>query len=105
MATCRQCKEPTSILLKGIFTGLCPRCRARVIPVNLGCGTLIVIALIVFVFSRGNEDVELEISRLGSVVQELKRAVDSQTIEIQNLHSKIDKLTASPENIADKSEH
>ena len=102
MATCRQCNEPTSILLKGIFTGLCPRCRARVIPVNLGCGTLIIIAFIVFVFSRSNDDVEFEISRLGSVVQELKKTVDSQTSEIQKLHSKIDKLTASPENIAEK---
>jgi len=102
MATCRQCNEPTSILLKGIFTGLCPRCRARVIPVNLGCGTLIVIAFIVFVFSRSNDDVEFEISRLGSVVQELKKAVDSQTSEIQKLHFKIDKLTASPENVAEK---
>jgi Sec-independent protein translocase protein TatA len=98
MATCRRCGQSTFLLRKDIFTGLCPRCRGRgrvppVTPVRLGCGTLIIVAIIVAIFSQvGNEDLESEISSLQLLVQELKQAVDSQTNEIQELHSKIDKL-------------
>jgi len=96
MATCRQCDQPTSMWKKDVFTGLCPRCRAGVTPIKLGCGTLIIIAIIVAVFSQiGNEDLESDISSLQTVVQELKQAVDSQTKEIQQLHFKIDKLNES----------
>lgn len=94
MATCSQCGQPVSTLEKDIFTGKCPRCRGGVTPVKLGCGTLIIIAIIVSIVSQaGIEDLESDISSLRSVVQELKQAVDSQTKEIQELHSKIDKLT------------
>ena len=73
---------------------MCPRCRAGVAPVRLGCGTLIIIALIVAAFSQvDNEDLESDILGLGLIVQELKQAVDFQINEIQELHSKIDKLT------------
>ena len=93
MAVCSQCGQPTPIWQKDIFTGICPRCRTGVTPVNLGCGTLIIIAIIVAIFSQaGNRDLVPEISSLRSVVQELKQAVDSQTNEIQELRSKIDEL-------------
>jgi Sec-independent protein translocase protein TatA len=105
MATCHQCGQPTSIWQKDIFTGMCPRCRAGVTPVKLGCGTLIIIAIVVAVASQaGNEDLESDLSSLGSVVQELKQAVDSQTNEIQELHSKIDKLTELQQNRAEKAD-
>ena len=59
--------------------------------VQLGCGTLILIALIVLLFSSGNrgsiEKLENEIRGLRSQVEELKSAVDKQTQEIQNLRS------------------
>jgi hypothetical protein len=96
MATCRQCGQPTSIWKKDVSTGLCPRCHAGVTPINLGCGTLIIIAIIVAVFSQaGNEDLESDISSLQTVVQKLKQAVESQTKVIQQLHFKIDKLNES----------
>ncbi len=93
MATCGQCGQPVSRWQRDLFTGLCPRCRTGVTPVNLGCGTLIIIAIIVAVFSQdAGRNLKPEISDLQSVVQELKEAVDSQTIEIQELRSKIDEL-------------
>ncbi len=105
MATCRQCGQPTSIWEKDIFTGLCPRCRAGISPVKLGCGTLIIIAVIVYVFSQaGTEDLQSEISSLRSVVHELKLAVDSQTNEIQELHSKVDKLKESQQESGEKAD-
>ena len=78
MTTCRQCGQPTSMWVKDVFTGLCPRCHAGVTPAKLGCGTLIIIAIIVAVFTQtGKEDLESELSSLHSLVQELKQAVDS----------------------------
>ena len=105
METCPKCGQPTSIREKDVFTGLCPRCRAGVTPVKLGCGTLIIMAIIVAVFSQaGNEDLESEISSLRSIVQELKQAVHAQTNEIQELHSKIDKFNESQQESGEKAD-
>ena len=61
--------------------------------VSLGCGTLLLIALIVMFFSgRGTGDLERRISRLQSSVRELKTTIDGQTHEIRQLQQKIDKL-------------
>lgn len=93
MATCTKCGQPTSILRKDIFSGICPACSRGITPVNLGCSTLILIAVIVAVFSRvGREDLESEVSRLRSTVQELKEGIDSQTNEIKQLRAAIEKL-------------
>lgn len=95
MATCPKCGQATSILQKDIFSGLCPQCRRGVTPVSLGCGTLILIAIIVAIFSRaGTQDLELEVSNLRSTVHEVKDAIDSQTNEIKQLRSTIEKLDA-----------
>ena len=104
MATCRQCGQPTSIWRKDLFTGLCPRCRGGPTPVSLGWQTLIIIGIIVAVFSSGNEDLESEISSLRKLVHLLKEAVDSQTNEIQELHSKIDKLNESQQESGEKAD-
>ena len=69
MMTCGQCGQPTSIWQKDVFTGMCPRCLAGVAPVRLGCGTLIIIAIIVAAFSQvDNEDLESEILGIGLIV-------------------------------------
>jgi hypothetical protein len=56
---------------------------------TLGCGTLILIALIVMFFSRpGISDLEKEVRSLRSEVSELKRTIESQTNEIKRLQDK-----------------
>ena len=58
---------------------------------TLGCGTLILIALIVLFFSRpGMEDLERDVRSLKSEIAELKKAVESQTTEIKRLHQKLE---------------
>ena len=57
--------------------------------VQLGCGTLIVIALIVMFFSRTNtDDLENEIRGLRSEVVEIKKLIEVQTGEIRQLREK-----------------
>jgi type II secretory pathway component PulM len=54
--------------------------------VSLGCGTLILIAIIVMIFSSSNDqDIERELKQLKSEVQLLKSAVEAQTTELQKL--------------------
>ena len=60
---------------------------------TLGCGTLILIALIVLFFSRpGITDLEHDVRALRSEVADLKKAVDSQTQEMKRLHEKLNQL-------------
>jgi hypothetical protein len=60
---------------------------------TLGCGTLILIALIVLFFSRpGLSDLEQEVRALRSEVSALKEAVASQTNELKALREKVDPL-------------
>jgi hypothetical protein len=61
--------------------------------VTLGCGTLILIALIVLFFRRpGISDLEREVRALRSEVGELKKALESQTNEIKRMREKLNKL-------------
>jgi hypothetical protein len=51
---------------------------------TLGCGTLILIALIVALFSHpGIGDLEREVRNLRSDVGELKKSIDAQSAEIK----------------------
>lgn len=61
---------------------------------TLGCGTLILIALIVMFFSggHGTADLEQDVRALRSVVADLKKAVDAQTSEMKRLHKRLDQL-------------
>jgi hypothetical protein len=60
--------------------------------VSLGCGTLILIALIVLIFSgRGVRDLEREVRGLRAEVAELKESVEEQTDQIKRLQEKVDK--------------
>ena len=56
--------------------------------VSLGCGTLILIALIVLIFSgEGVNDLEKEVQALRREVGELKQSVQAQTEEIKKLQT------------------
>jgi len=64
----------------------------RTQQVSLGCGTLILIALIVLIFSgRGSKDLTHEVHALRSEVGELKKSVEAQTAEIKSLQQKLEK--------------
>lgn len=57
---------------------------------TLGCGTLILIALIVMFFSRpGVDELEKEIKSLRTDVAELKSTVERQTQAIEKLEKKM----------------
>ena len=69
----------------------------RVQKVQLGCGTLILIALIVLFFRNGGMNhsfdtkrLENEIQQLRSDVQELRQTVVDQTDQIKALKRKLD---------------
>ena len=79
----------------------CPHCgrelgvfaRTGMTPTRLGCGTLIIIAIIVAVFSQaGQDDVTRDVSRLRGTIATLEDSVGSQSAEIRNLGEKIDSL-------------
>ena len=64
----------------------------RTHQVTLGCGTLILIALIVMFFSRpGVGDLEHDLRGLRSEVGDLKKAVEAQTAAIKALQEKVEK--------------
>jgi hypothetical protein len=57
---------------------------------TLGCGSLILIALIVIIFSgRGTGDLEREVQGLRSEVGDLKKAVEGQSGEIRQLRDRL----------------
>jgi len=69
-------------------------------PVSLGCGTLILIALIVLFFSNRGEDgtpqvinkmqrLESQIGTLQSTIEHLARSIDQQTAKIEQLEQEI----------------
>jgi hypothetical protein len=60
--------------------------------VSLGCGTLILIGLIVLIFGRGDTgDLEREMRGLRGEVGDLKSAVEAQTGQIKALQDKFEK--------------
>jgi len=62
---------------------------------TLGCGSLILIALIVMFFSRpGLGDLEREVKGLRSDVGELKKSIEVQTEQIKVLQGKVEKAKA-----------
>lgn len=67
--------------------------------VNLGCGTLILIALIVLIFGRGgNSDLEREVKQLSGEIRELKVTMERQTRVIQSLQDKLEKKSSAESN-------
>jgi Sec-independent protein translocase protein TatA len=67
----------------------------RTHQVSLGCGTLILIALIVLIFSgHGTRDLTREVHELRSKVGELKKSIEEQTAEIKSLQQKLERQQA-----------
>ena len=63
--------------------------------VSLGCGTLILIALIVLIFGRGhNDEVEREVQNLSSTIRQLQTAVESQGDQIKALRQTLEAMEA-----------
>ena len=63
--------------------------------VTLGCGTLIVIAIIVAIFSNnGMNDVGGRLDDLRGEVRELKKSIDAQAQQIRELHEMVKKRDA-----------
>ncbi len=64
---------------------------------QLGCGTLILIALIVLLFSNGgnrgsNINLENEVQKLTTEVRGLKSEIEGQRQDIRSLQSKVNDL-------------
>jgi hypothetical protein len=94
MPTCSQCGKEVSFWGLDLFTGACPRCRATgARPGTIGCGTLLLIGLVVAIFSRpGLDELQSRVSEMRSAVQELKKALDDQTGEIRELRKAVEEL-------------
>ncbi|MGO9462633.1 MAG: hypothetical protein ACLQIB_10205 [Isosphaeraceae bacterium] len=59
---------------------------------TLGCGTLILIAIIVAIFSdHGTRDVERGLDNLRNEVRDLKQSIDSQSDKIRGLEELLKK--------------
>jgi septal ring factor EnvC (AmiA/AmiB activator) len=59
---------------------------------TLGCGTLILIALIVAIFSNhSSDDVERGLDSLRGDVSALKKSIDAQSQQIRELHDALQK--------------
>jgi type II secretory pathway component PulM len=70
---------------------------SRSTQVSLGCGTLILIALIVLIFSHGrNDGVLREVQNLDSAIRQLKTAVESQADEIKALRQTLEAMRPAP---------
>ena len=95
MATCSKCGQPVSVWQRDLFSGTCPKCQAvstrpAAQPASLGCGTLVLIAIIVAVFSgRGTGDLEREVRDLRTEVGDLKKAIDGQSSELRQLRDRL----------------
>lgn len=61
-------------------------------PVSLGCGTLIVIGIIVLLFSGGGriQDMETELRSMHSELGRLRTVIEQQTQEIRDLRDAVD---------------
>jgi len=62
---------------------------------TIGCGSLILIAIIVLIFGKSNtNDLEREVKGLRTEVKELKEAVDGQSTVIRGLRADWEKSKA-----------
>ena len=94
MTKCPQCGRDVSFFERDLFTGVCATCRrvgAR--PATLGCGTLIIIAIIVAMFSQsGANDVERRLRNMEQSIESLSQQMSQQSTDIRALRAEIDSL-------------
>src|SRR5262245_53438100 len=95
MPTCPVCEKEVSFWGRDFITGACPRCRAGgARPATLGCGTLLLIGIVVAIFSQpGSGELKLQVSQMNSRVEELRKASDAQTEEIRELRKSVEELS------------
>ncbi len=65
----------------------------RTQTINLGCGTLILIAVIVAIFSNSGSKY---VDSLRDDVRELKKSIDAQSQQIRGLHDMLKKREPAP---------
>lgn len=71
------------------------RSRSNDVTGKLGCGTLILVAIVVAMFSQaGVDDLESEVESLRQTVEELEQTIETQTQEIRAFRLQIDSLIA-----------
>lgn len=90
MAKCTQCGKEVSFLQRDVLTGACRQCeRAGARPASLGCGTLILIAIVVGLVTNSiRNDVSAmhrDMSELEAAVERLERTSTQQLEEIRAL--------------------
>jgi hypothetical protein len=91
MAKCSQCGQEVSFWARDVFTGACSKCRAAgARPATLGCGTLLLIGIVVAIFSPGFGGLEARVIRIQSSLDELKKSSDAQSSEIRELRKVIE---------------
>ncbi|MCJ7629756.1 MAG: hypothetical protein MUO50_15380 [Longimicrobiales bacterium] len=74
LTKCTQCGNDASLLQCDIFTGACRKCqKAGARPASLGCGTLILIAIIVGLVSSS---LDRDVSRIRRDLSDLQAAVE-----------------------------
>jgi hypothetical protein len=89
---CPQCGKNVSFFERDLITGTCPACRRHgAAPATLGCGTLLLIGLIVWFFAGTKvHEMRDEVAQLRSEVTELKQAIDQETAELRALREAIE---------------
>ena len=92
MAKCSQCGKDVSLFERDIVTGACSQCRnvgAR--PATLGCGTLILIGIVVALFTRtGFKNIEQRLTRLEHSIDSLQIVIAAQTDELRQLRAALE---------------
>lgn len=96
MSKCSQCGKQVPFYERDMFTGTCNECRkAGVRPGTLGCGTLILIGLVVaLVTNSGFDNVAGRLRAIEHEVDQLQAEVARQTTEIQLLRKIIEESRA-----------
>ncbi len=71
----------------------------RTTQASLGCGTLILIALIVLMFSgRGVSEVKDEVKRLQTSIAELEAKIDAQDAVLKRVDQRVARLAEGADN-------
>jgi hypothetical protein len=102
MAKCTQCGKDVSVFQRDFITGACRECRrAGARPASLGCGTLILIAIIVgFVTESIRRDVSemnRDIAALAAAIERLEETSAEQLEEMRALREALEAERATPE--------
>lgn len=92
MAKCSQCGKEMSLFERDLLTGACRQCqRIGARPASLGCGTFILIAIIVGIVTNSSFDrIEKKLSAMERTIDALEVQVSQQSAEIRLLRTAIE---------------